>query len=108
MIGTRCGVSFLQYIPQKPTRFGIKVWVISEAKSVYVLNFQVYTGASESTDRRTGLSYRVVMDLMMLYQVKGHCLFIDNFYTSPRLLLDLLTLGTFCTGTVRANRLVSW
>jgi hypothetical protein len=27
MIGTRCRISFLQYIPKKPTRFGIKVWV---------------------------------------------------------------------------------
>ena len=56
MIGTRCRVSFLQlqYIPKKPTRFGLNVWVNSEAKSGYVLNFQLYTG-SESTTREKGL-----------------------------------------------------
>ena len=37
MIGTRCKVSFLQYLPKKPTRFGIKVWVNSEAKSGFIL-----------------------------------------------------------------------
>ena len=29
MIGTRCRISFLQYIPKKPTQFGIKVWVLA-------------------------------------------------------------------------------
>ena len=32
MIGTRCRVSFLQYIPKKPTRFGIKVWVLARSQ----------------------------------------------------------------------------
>ena len=94
MIGTRCRVSFLQYIPKKPTRFGIKVWVSVEAKSGYVLNFQVYTGASdgEKTDKNIGVGRKVVMQFMEAYQGKGHCLFIDNFYTSPALLLELLNL----------------
>ena len=104
MIGTRCRVAFLQYIPKKPTRFGIKVWVNSEAKTGYVLCFQVYTGANQKTTKEKGLGHRVVMDLMERYQMKGHCLFIDNFYTSPRLLQDLLTIGIYCTGTVRSNR----
>lgn len=103
MIGTRCRVLFLQYIPQKPTRFEIKVWVNSEAKTGYVLDFQVYTGVGEK-DRKTTLGHKVVIKLMEQYQGKGHCLFIDNFYTSPTLLLDLHDLGTYCTGTVRTNR----
>lgn len=47
------------------------------------------------------MGYRVCIDLM---EGKGHCLFIENFYTGPRLLLDLLELGTYCVGTVRTNR----
>ena len=39
MIGTRCRISFLQYLPKKPTKWGIKVWVLSEAKTGYVLGF---------------------------------------------------------------------
>ena len=53
MIGTRCRVAFLQYIPKNPTRFGIKVWVNSEAKTSYVLCFQVYTGATGSENGKT-------------------------------------------------------
>lgn len=103
MVGTRCRVVFLQYLPKKPTKFGIKVWVNSEAKTGYVLNFQIYTG-SENRTQGKGLAYRVVMDLMEPYFHKGHCLFVDNFYTSVKLLIDLLAKGTYCAGTTRSNR----
>ena len=100
MIGTRCRISFLQYMPKKPTRFGIKVWVIAEAKTGYVLDFAVYTGATDK-DTKTNLGQKVVVKLM---EHKGHCVFVDNFCTSPSLLLELLKQGTYCTGTVRTNR----
>ena len=61
MVGTRCRVVFLQYLPKKPTKFGIKVWINSEAKSGYVLNFQIYTG-SEGKTKEKGLAYGVVME----------------------------------------------
>ena len=44
MIGTKCRISFLQYLPKKPVKFGIKVIVNSESKTGYVLTFQIYTG----------------------------------------------------------------
>ena len=73
MIGTRCRISFFQFIPKKPTRFTIKVWVCAEASSGYVLDFQVYTGASdEKMDKRVSLGHKVVMKLMEPLQGKGH------------------------------------
>ena len=53
---------------------------------------------------KKGLGYRVVMKLMEQYQGKGHCVFVDNFYTSPQLLLDLLARSTYCVGTTKTNR----
>ena len=53
---------------------------------------------------KKGLGYRVVMKLIEQYQGKGHCVFIDNYYTSPQLLLDLLARSTYCAGTVKTNR----
>ena len=105
MVGTRCHVSFLQYMPKKPCKFGVKVWVLAEAKTGYVLGFQIYTGASLTTEEYAskGVSYRVVMDLMEPYQGKGHKLFMDNFYTSPILVYDLHKKGTFSTGTMCTN-----
>lgn len=102
MIGTHCKVSFLQYMPKKPTKFGIKVWVLAEAKTGYVLSLQVYTGTEKSSEK--GVGKRVVMDLMYPYQGKHHLLYVDNFYTSPSLLVDLLGKGIHCTGIIRSNR----
>ena len=34
MIGTRGRLSFLQYLPKKPTKWGIKLWVCAESKTV--------------------------------------------------------------------------
>jgi len=106
MIGTRCRVSFLQYLPKKPCKFGVKVWVLAEAKTGYVLQFQVYTGASDKKEDlgSKGVAYRVVMELMEPYQGKGHRLFMDNFYTSFQLVKDLFEKGTYSAGTVRTNR----
>lgn len=106
MIGTRCRISFLQYMPKKPTRFGIKVWVNAEAKTGYVLTFQVYTGAMtrETGDEGRSLGHRVVMNLMEPFLGKGHRLFVDNFYSSIPLFLDLLSKNTYATGTIVSNR----
>ena len=43
------------------------------------------------------------MDLMDGFTNKNHHLYIDNFYTSPKLLLDLEVKSTFCCGTVRMD-----
>ena len=45
MIGTRCRFIFCSIFPNKQSRFGIKVWVLAEAKTGYVLDFDIYTGA---------------------------------------------------------------
>jgi hypothetical protein len=44
MITYRGRVSYLQYIPKKPTKFDIKVWMVAESKSGYVPNYIIYTG----------------------------------------------------------------
>ena len=106
MIGTRCRISFLQYIPKKPTRFGIKVWVLAEAKTGYVLDFQVYTGASEEkSERDVSLGHKVVMQLMEPYKGKVTAFLLT---TSTRVLLSFLNYlkrgHNYCTGTVCTNR----
>ncbi len=87
MIGTRCRIHFLQYIPKKPTKWGIKAFVNAESSSGYVLKFEIYVGNSGGT-------HTVVMRLMDQYLDKGHKLFTDNFYTSPLLYRSLLDRGT--------------
>ena len=39
MIGTKARIGFLQYMPNKPTRFGIKLWALCDSISSYCLQF---------------------------------------------------------------------
>ena len=58
-------IYFHQYIPSKRARFGIKAFVMAEAKSGYVCKIQIYTGACLNEEREVNLSGRVVRELMV-------------------------------------------
>ena len=103
MIGMKSRLSFIQYMPKKPKKFGVKVWACCDAKSSYCLKFQIYTGASNDGAEK-GLSHRVVFDLMEGYLDKAYHLYIDNFYTSLNLIQSLKDRGTYACGTIRTNR----
>ena len=103
MIGTKARISFLQYLPKKPTKWGVKVWVLSDSKTSYIYNFKIYTG-KDGNIIANGLAYNVVYELMAGCNNKGHYLYVDNFYTSPQLFHDLQKDGTYCSGTARINR----
>ena len=92
MIGTKARLSYIQYLPKKPKKWGIKVWVLADSSNGYVPAFEVYTGASETVEQ--GLAYGVVMRLMERYLDCGRHLYVDNFYTSPALFQDLLSRET--------------
>ncbi len=105
MIGTKCRLSIIQYMPAKPTKWGIKVWVCSDAHTGYIYRFDIYTGADHSAPKSVhGQAYDVVMNIMSPLLGKGHSVYTDNFYSSPQLFQDLLENSTFATGTVRRNR----
>lgn len=92
-------------MPKKPTKWGIKVWACCDARSGYIHSFDVYTGADPSKPTHPkGLAYDVVMKLLESRLNKGHAVYMDNFYSSPVLFLDLLSHGTLASGTVRTNR----
>ena len=49
MVGTKCRVGFIQYMPKNPQKFGIKLWLLCESRPGYCLQFQVYTGKTGNT-----------------------------------------------------------
>ena len=103
MIGTKARLSFLQYMPKKPTKWGVKVWVCADAKTGYIHSFEVYTGKSELGVEH-GLAYSVVMHLMEDLMDSGRTMYCDNFYTSPVLFEDLYQKGIYASGTCRSNK----
>ena len=93
-----------QYLPMKPVKRGIKVWVCAEASSGYVCDFQVYTGKKQDGATEQNLGYRVVHDLTRNFVGKNHHVFFDNFFSTVKLAEDLLKDGIYCCATARANR----
>ena len=98
-------LAWKQYMPKKPVKWGIKLWCLCEATSVYCLAFTVYTGAETGVDAVThDLGYRVVMKLMENYLNQNRHVYADNYFTSVSLAKDLLAEDTYLCGTTRAHR----
>ena len=91
-----------EYVPKKPIKRGIKVWVLADSDNGYFHNLQVYTGKEESAEK--GLGARVVKDLTRPIKKKHHNVFFDNFFTSVKLLEDLEKDGVYACGTARIDR----
>ncbi len=61
---------FKQYMKGKPTKWGIKVFVLSVAPTGYVKRMQVYTGKGlDNGVSGVGLCTKVVLDLMKEVQL---------------------------------------
>ena len=104
MIAFKGRLSFRQYLPAKPTKYGIKVWMAADSKNGYVNNFSVYLGKEANVPRANGLGYDVVMKMASPFLKKHRHIFFDNFFTSTKLMEDLLAQDTYACGTVRSNR----
>ena len=103
MIPFKGRLGFKQYMKDKPTKWGIKVFTLSDATNGYVYRLQIYTGKNIDNTSDIGLCSRVCLDLMSGLPC-GFKLFTDNYYTSPRLYSALYNLGYNCCGTARTNR----
>ncbi|XP_003727691.1 piggyBac transposable element-derived protein 4-like [Strongylocentrotus purpuratus] len=90
-----------QFMKNKPTRWGLKVFALAESQSAYVLNLDLYEGKTQGERQNT---FNVVTNLSQNYRGFGHVIFMDNFYTSVPLFNALYTSGFMAVGTLRENR----
>ena len=84
MVGVHGRFGSIQYMPQKPTKWGIKAFTLADAANGYLLNSLVCTGAQTLDDGDTSYQClpqpaRIVMHLMRhQYLNKGYHLFTDR------------------------------
>ena len=98
-------LQFIQYNPDKPTPWGIKLWSLADAKTSYLLKFNVYLGAEPNAPKVPGgLGSRVVLDILDNYKHLGHVVYTDNYYSSIPLYRRLRTLDFGATGTIDKRR----
>ncbi|XP_038071966.1 piggyBac transposable element-derived protein 4-like [Patiria miniata] len=97
-------LKFKQFNPKKRARFGIKVYRVCQstgAAAGYTWNLKIYTGQDKSD---TPASTKIVLDLNADLLGKGYTVFLDNWFSSPSLFLELHSHKTNVVGTVRKNR----
>lgn len=95
--------SIRQFLRNKPTRFGIKIWALASCSSRYVFKIDVYLGKGTGGGPH-GLGHAVVTGLLEGLENRGHTVVLDNLFSSVRLFHDLLTKGIWATGTIKGNR----
>ena len=90
-------------VRDKPTQWGMKLWILADSITGYTCDFDVYLG--RNTDMSGfGLAYDVVMKLVNSICDQGYRLFCDNFYTGVQLFKDLISKGIRACGTIIPNR----
>ena len=98
-------LGFKQYNPSKRAKFGIKVNKICQSlgpAAGYTWNMKIYCGQVQTNDR-SPLSTKVVLDLNNELLEKGYNTYLDNWYSSPGLFVQLLQAGTNICDTIRLN-----
>ena len=96
-------LGFKQYMPLKPAKRGIKVWIHVDSVSHFVCQFQVYTGRPNQGQEH-GLGERFVKELSRDLVNGNHHLCFDNFFSSYKLMKDLLEDNIYATATTHLNR----
>ena len=105
-------VAFRVFEQNKPKRFHIRLYMVTEAKSGYVLAYIPYTRCPTSDRDVDGENLdakettKVVVSLLKKARAldKGHEVYMDRFYSSPELATALYEHNTFVCGTVAPNR----
>lgn len=100
--------SLKQFLRGKPIRFGFKQWIMCCGSTGYCYQMDLYQGKekkdTESMFKET-LGGKVVMAMTQyLENTSDHEIYLDNFFTSHKLLANMKDLGIRVTGTTRANR----
>lgn len=96
-------VQFRQFLSLRRNRFGLKGFVTADSSNGYVINTIIYTG-KEGPAASKDLASLVVPQVIEPYTNLGYRLYVDNWYTSIPLFLELERRGILACGTVRLNR----
>jgi hypothetical protein len=103
-------MKFKVRIISKAARYGIKLYVITDARTSFVMGVLVYTGKftySDSRTESTKKTVQVVQQLCEPFRGSYRTIYVDRFYSSVDLLRELEDMQLYTTGTILSNRIPS-
>jgi hypothetical protein len=103
-------ISYVQYMPAKPIKHGIKVFCVCCAESGILLGFEVYCGKDFDVEGTAEAIVSRLIEDAGLHRYKGRVLFTDNWYTSVKLVKRIFEQyrWTFCGTLNLTSKKVGW
>jgi len=102
-------IKFVQYMPAKPIKHGIKVFCLCCAETGYMYGCWVYCGKENDRASPTEIIERLLaQDSDLLGRSNGRVLYTDNYYTSEELIRHMYAIyGMFVVGTMKLTKKLS-
>lgn len=106
LIPTRGRCKFRQYMPKKPAKYGIKVFLCCDSDTAYPLKGEVYVGRQPGAANLANKydTKELAKRLVTPWINKGRSVTTDNYFTSVELAEYLLGVQTTLVGTIRKNK----
>ncbi|CAF1308666.1 unnamed protein product [Rotaria sordida] len=104
LLGFRGKYPFRQFMPKKPGKYGLKLWLCVDVDSHYVFNASPYIGRQPNEQRQTQIGAKVVLELLKPLYGSSRNVTIDNFFTSIPSAKELQTKNLTLVGTLRKNK----
>ena len=79
MVKSKARTRFRQYMKNKPTKWGVKNFVISDPTG-YTSDFNLYGGATQTERAEQGLAYDAVINLATQFQQQNYKIYCNNFW----------------------------
>lgn len=103
LLGFRGRCPFRMYIPNKPDKYGIKIVMMCDAKTFYMVSAIPYVG-KESRPSNLPIPTQYVLELSKPIQKTNRNITVDNWFSSMGLAASLKEVGLTLVGTLRKNK----
>lgn len=106
LVAFRGRCKFRQYLPNKPAKYGIKIFALVDARTFYSLNLEVYAGEQpEGRYKVSNKPHDVVDRLVAPVSQSGRNITMDNWFTSYATYEHLLNHHELtAVGTMKSNK----
>ena len=92
---------YLQYMPSKPAKYGIKIFWLCDAFLTYAFNARIYVGRQPGSEPEKNLRQNVVIQITSPLQGFGRNVTMDNYFTGVPLAKTMLQRKLTIVGTMK-------